>query len=63
MERRGMPGLRGSSFVSTLDRRRREAIGAGRRILRQLDTLMIAPNHPQLPGQNRRNGAQAWTTT
>ena len=30
---------------------------------RDAQELLIAPNHLQLPGQDRRNGAQAWTTT
>ena len=30
---------------------------------RDAQELLIAPHHLQLPGQDRRNGAQAWTTT
>ena len=30
---------------------------------RDAQELLIAPDYLQLPGQNRRNGAQAWTTT
>ena len=30
---------------------------------RNAQELLIAPHHLQLPGQDRRNGVQAWTTT
>ena len=30
---------------------------------RDAQELLIAPSHLRLPGQDRRNGAQAWTTT
>ena len=30
---------------------------------RDAQELLIAPHHLQLPGQDRRNGVQAWTTT